>query len=184
MMATALGWVGELAQFLGSLIPRLLVVKVDSRCLKYVRGSRLVLLDPGLHVYWPLVTELEWCHVVRQVVVHRSHVLETSDGVQVVAAGVTAYRVSDPVRFLAENEDPYSVIDDVAAAAIRQVVVGTPYHILGQALPSTDVALTRAARSLLRPFGVQVEYTRLTDLARTRSIHLTGSQPPDPCKTP
>ena len=105
MLDQALGWLGQLAEFVGSLFPRLLIVKTDQRCLKYVRGKRLVLLPAGLHVYWPLVTELEWCHVVRQVMVHRPHVLETQDGVTAVVAGVTAYTVSDPIKFLSENED-------------------------------------------------------------------------------
>lgn len=178
MIDQAFGWLGQLADFVGRWFPRLLVVKTDQRCLKYVRGRHLRLLDPGLHLYWPMVTELEWCFVVRQVMVHPPHVLETQDGVQVVVAGVTAYRVANPIRFLSENEDPYSTIDDVAAAAIRQVVVSSSYDVLGDALPTTDAALTAATRRLLRPFGVRVEYTRLTDFSRTRTIHLTGCPSP------
>jgi regulator of protease activity HflC (stomatin/prohibitin superfamily) len=174
MLSAAFGWLDQLAQFVGALFPRLLVVKTSDRVLKYVRGRTQVLLEPGLHVYWPLVTELEACCVVRQVVVHKPHVLETADGVQVIAAGITSYRIVDPVQFLAENEDPYSTIDDVVAAAIRQVVVSRDYDVLGDALPETDAELTAASRRLLRPFGVRVEHTRLTDFARTRTVHLTG----------
>jgi len=177
MLDQALGWIGKLAEFLGSTIPRLLIVKRDQRALKYIHGHKLALLEPGIHFYWPLVTEIEWCHVVRQILVHQPHVVETQDGIPVVVAGVTAYHVRDPVKFLAENEDPYNVIDDVAAAAIRKVIVSRTHGLLSQALPETDTELTTATRSLLRPFGVRVEYTRLTDLAKVRPIHLTSSVP-------
>lgn len=174
MIESALGWIGELAHFLGSLFPRLVIVKSSHRCLKYVHGKRLVLLEPGIWAYWPLVTELEWCSVVRQVLVHQPHLMETRDGHPVVVAGVTAYTVSDPIKYLSENEDPYSVADDVAAAAIRQVVAGEDLDVLRQGLEETDARLTAASRRLLRPFGVRVEYTRLTDLGRTRPVHLSG----------
>lgn len=179
MIDQAFGWLGQLAEFFGSLFPRLTIVKTSHRALKYRHGKNLILLQPGLHLYWPLVTELEWASVVQQVIVHAPHVLETADGVPVVAGGITVYQVSDPLKYLAENEDPDAVIDDVAAAAIRQVVVTHRYAELGTDLAAIDTELTAASRSLLRSFGVRVIRTRLTDLARTRPLHLTGI-PPSP----
>lgn len=175
MLDQAFGWLGQVAEFIGSLFPRLVIVKTSERALKYVHGRELVLLAPGLHLFWPLVTEIEWCAVVRQVVVHKPHVLETRDGVQVTVGGVTSYRVSNPIRYLAENEAPAESVDDLAAAAIRQVVVAHTYAELQAALPEIDDQITAAARELLRPFGVRVEATRLTDFARTRALHLTGN---------
>ena len=175
MLDQAFGWLGQVAEFIGSLFPRLLIVKTSDRALKYIHGHRLVLLPPGLHLYWPLVTEVEWCSVVRTVVVHKPHVLETRDGVQVTVGGVTTYRVSNPIRYLAENEAPAEFVDDLSAAAIRQVVVARTYAELQAALPEIDEQITSSARELLRPFGVRVESTRLTDFARTRTLHLTGT---------
>lgn len=177
MIDQAFGWLGQIMGAIGSLVPRLVIVKTSDRALKYRRGNDLVLLGPGLHVYWPLVTELEWCSVVRQIMVHRPHVLETRDGVPVVVSGVTALRIVDPIRYLAENEDPERTMDDAAAAALRQVVVSEDYDTLGQALAATDARLTKATRRALRAFGARVEYTRLTDFARTRTFHLTGLEP-------
>lgn len=173
-MAAAFSWLGELMQWFGSFFPRLLIVKSSHRAVKYVFGSKRVLLEPGVHLYWPIVTEIEVCAVVRQVLNLQSQILETKDGHTVVAGGLLVYEIDDAETFLAENENAYESIDDVATAAIRKVVVATTLEELREGRAKLDGRLTRETQKLLRAFGVSVEYARLTDFARVRAYHLSG----------
>ena len=170
MLESALGWIGEVARFVGSLFPRLLIVQRSHRAVKYVRGAHVRELLPGLHVYWPLVTVVETCAVVRQVLNLPTQLLETADLVPVAAGGIVEYEVDDAVLFLAECENGYEAISAVATAAIRRVVTEREYENLG----GLDLALTRAARRDLRSYGVRVLRARLSDLAKVRPVHLTG----------
>ena len=173
-MQTAFAWVGKLAEFFGSFFPRLLIVKTSHRAVKYVYGKRVVLLEPGVHCYWPIVTEVETTAVVRQVLNLQSQILETRDGHTVVAGGLLVYEIDDAETFLAENENAFESLDDVATAAIRKVVVGADLSELREGRAKLDGRLTRETQKFLRAFGVAVEYARLTDFARVRAYHLSG----------
>lgn len=172
MIESALGWVGDVARFVASLFPRLLVVQASHRAVKYIRGRHVRQLEPGLHVYWPLVTPVESCAVVRQVLNMPTQLLESADGVPVAAGGVVEYEIENAVKFLAECENGYEAIAAVATAAIRAVVTSRPYD--ERADDQMDRELTLAVRRDLRVYGVRVRRARLSDLARVRPVHLTG----------
>lgn len=173
-MEAAFAWIGKLAEFFGSFFPRLLIVKSSHRAVKYVFGSKRVLLEPGVHLYWPIVTEIEACAVVRQVLPLNAQLLETEDGVTVLADGLVVYEIDDAETFLADNENAYETIDDVATAAIRKVVTSSQYEALRRGGRKLDGQLTREIQKLLRDFGVKVEYARLTSFAKVRALHLSG----------
>lgn len=174
MIESALGWIGDLARFLGSLLPRLMVVQASHRAVKYVRGRRVVLLEPGVHVYWPIVTPIEFCAVVRQVKAVPTQVLETADDQTVAVSGVVEFEIVDPIAFLARTEDGWNSAVFLAAAAIRRVVMKHDRDDLCDAPEATDLRLTRQAQRWLAPYGVRVLRLRLADFARVRPIHLTG----------
>lgn len=173
-MESAFAWIGKIAEFFGSLFPRLLIVKSSHCAVKYVHGYKRVLLEPGLHLYWPLVTEYEICAVVRQIVALASQVLETKDGVTVLVDGLVVYEIDDAETFLADNENAYQSIDDVASAAVRKVIISLTYAEIRAGRARLDGRLTRATQTALRPFGVDVEYVRLTNFAKTRVLHVSG----------
>ncbi len=173
MIESALGWIGEVARFVGSLFPRLLVVQASHRAIKYVHGKTVRELGPGLHIYWPLVTPVETCAVVRQVLNMPTQLLETRDGEPVAVGGVVEYEVTDAVKFLAECENGYEAIATVAMAGIRKVVTSTQYEGVAET-GRLDRQLASAVRSSLRPYGVRVLSARLSDLARVRPVHHTG----------
>lgn len=177
MIESALGWIGEIARFLGSLVPRLLIVQSSHRAVAYRWGRHVVELGPGPHVYWPLVTPIETCAVVRQVLDLPTQLLETADGRTVVASGVIEYEIANVVAFLAETENGYDSIRLVATAAVRNLVMDSTREELGAA--DADVAerlLTSAVQEDLEPYGVRVLRARLSDFAAVRAVHLTGGQ--------
>lgn len=173
-MSAAFAWIGKIAEFFGSFFPRIVVVQTTHRSVKYVFGWKVVLLNPGVHLYWPIVTSIETCAVVRQVLNLKSQILETKDGETVVAGGLLVYEIEDAVIFLADNENAYETIDDVATAAIRKVVVAATLQDLRANRARVDERITRETQKLLSAFGVKVEYARLTDFAKVRAYHLSG----------
>jgi len=177
-METAFAWIGQIAEFFGSFFPRILIVKSSHRAVKYVYGRRRVLCRPGIHFYWPLVTEYETCAVVRQVQELGSQLLETRDEHTIMVAGVVVYEIDDALTFLADNENPYEGVRDVCSAAIRKVVILNDYARLKAGRASLDTKLAQEMQKLLSPFGVRVLYARLTDMAPVRPIHLSGGLAP------
>lgn len=174
MIDSAFTWLGQLAEWFASWFPRLLVVQSSHRAVKYVRGATPVLLAPGLHVYWPLVTPVETCAVVRQVVEVPAHLLETADRAAVVVSGVIEYEIGDALVFLAEAENGYLSLEKVAAATIRSYVLESTTDELRENDDMTRRMLTSMLQEDLQPYGVRVLGARLADCARVRPIHLTG----------
>lgn len=174
MIESALGWIGEIARFVGSLFPRLLIVQASHRGVKYVWGRRVVELPPGPHVFWPLVTPVELCAVVRQTLDLPAQLLETAEGQVVVASGAIEYEIRDVVAFLAEAENGYDSIRLVATGAVRDVVTDCTLEELRGDREMLDRLLTGHVQDDLAPYGVRVLRARLSDFARVRPIHLTG----------
>ena len=81
-MESALGWLQSIFDTILKLFPRLLIVGATHGGVKFVRGSKVVELKPGLHLYWPIVTEIETYCVVRQVIDLPTYTLTTKDYVK------------------------------------------------------------------------------------------------------
>lgn len=156
-MADALAWIGELARWLASWIPRLVIVKANYLLVKFVRGKHVRVVQPGLAIYWPLVTVAKPVFVARSVMNLTNQTLTTKDGRVLVVSGVVAFQISD-----------------VALSSIKHVIVEATYEQLLGEQQALDARLTRRTRSALRSFGVEVEYVRLTDFAPARALSIAG----------
>jgi regulator of protease activity HflC (stomatin/prohibitin superfamily) len=107
----ALGWIGELARWLSAWVPRLVHVLAYQRAIKFVRDHTEE-IGPGLHLYWPITTQVEAKAVCRQVLNLASQTLVTKDGKTVAASGVVVYEITDLHRFLVENFDAEQSLGD------------------------------------------------------------------------
>jgi regulator of protease activity HflC (stomatin/prohibitin superfamily) len=172
----ALDWISEAARWLASWIPRLLIVLATERGVRFRHGNVVSILEPGLRVYWPIVTKVRVVNVMRSVQNLSTQTLTTHDGVTVIVSGVLVYNVADVKRFLVENHDAEAGIDEVACAGIRQVVLSMTLDEIREASIGGGLAdkLRAQTRKLLAPFGVRVEYCRLTDCAPAQVHSLQG----------
>src|SRR5688572_16869595 len=124
-MEGALGWIGQIVEWLGRFVPRLLIVRSTHGGVKWRSGAQPVPMGPGLHVYWPLVTDVEVIVTARQTDNLATQVLTTKDGQRVVVGVVVVYRIADVVQAIGErNWDHASTIADVTQAAIVSVIAG------------------------------------------------------------
>jgi regulator of protease activity HflC (stomatin/prohibitin superfamily) len=167
-METAFAWLGQIFDAILRFVPRILIVRATHGGVKWRYGSDVYPLMPGLHVYWPLVTELEVIVTARQTLALLKQVLMTKDNKKVVVGIVVVYKIRDVVQAIGKtNWDVDTTINDITQAAVVSVIAR---HTLQELLDMvmTDAlndALTKATRRELRQFGVFVSRCKLTDFA-------------------
>ena len=109
-MDGALGWISAVAEWFGQFVPRWVVVPTTHGAVKFVRGSRVVLLGPGLHFYWPLVTIFVLHPVAEQTTDLAAQTITTGDGRPALVRAVIAYEIENLETLIARNFDPDDTI--------------------------------------------------------------------------
>lgn len=174
-MESAFAWLGSLMEWLGAFIPRIKIVRSTHAGVRFRHGRHARELKPGLHVYWPLVTEVEIIPVARQTANLPSQSLLTKDGKQVVVGGVVVYEIRDIVATLSRNWDVADTINDITMVAITDVVTSHDLAYLMENVTGTvQLELTRVTRKKLRHYGVKVYRTALTDFSTAIVIKNIG----------
>jgi len=200
-MESALSWVGDIVGFLIKLCPHLVVVKTTDEALKWVAGSKEVLLTSrngcrtifprrqsgwpflhrprtGLHWYLPVVTEVLVVPIRRQTSNLSEQYLTTKDSVSVGVGGIIVWSVKDTLTLLTSCEDYEATINDVALAVIKQVITTRDFQWFVDNPRDTDKLLTQAIRRELNSFGIRTKRCTLSDFCRIRPIGLWGSGSP------
>lgn len=160
-------------QLIFSFIPRYQILRATEGGVKFVRGWKIKILKPGLIPYWPITTEIEVVNIKRQVLRLPVQTLYTKDEQTVIAGGVVVYSITNPYKYIVDNYDAQDSIDDVAAAALREIVTNkTVSEIQSNTRKSTDNAFTKEVAEALEEFGVTIEKARLTHFAPSKVINI------------
>lgn len=178
-MESAFAWLNQFFQAVYQFFPRILIVRATHGGVKWVRGKKIVPLGPGLHVYWPLTTEVEVLVTARQTLAIPDQVMVTKDGKKVAFKTLVVYRIPDVVRAIGKvNWDVDTTINDMTQAAVARVIVTHTYDevVQGLADQSLTMTLTREVRKELRQFGVHVSRCKLVDFADCKVFKLLTSQ--------
>lgn len=180
-MEAALAWVGQIAEWVGKFIPRWEIVDTVHGAIKFVRGARVVALGPGIHWYWPVLTEFHVYPIARQAVDLRAQTLVTTDDKVVVVGGLIVYEIEDLEKILAHTYDPDQTIRDITISAIHDVCCAMTWADLKreQQRGTLDTKLRRESQKGLSDYGVRVLKTTLTDLAPCRVLKLVQSMAKD-----
>ena len=162
-MDIAFGWLGQLADFLFSLFPRIIIVNPTQRGVRFKYGRHVSEITPGVRCFWPVVTEVEVYPVVRQTLNLDSQTLCTSDGRVVGVAGVVVYSVPNIIDFVTETHDGENCIRDIALMAISEVVTSNEYVYLQNDNKKVRMELRNRMGASLKRFGVSVKQVQLSD---------------------
>lgn len=180
-MGDALGWLGEIANALLQLIPRLLIVPPTHESVKWPNGGDPQLMTyqnglfgTGIHVYWPVVTPHSVIPVKRKTANLAAQYLVTSDDRCVGVGGIVVYSVHDSVKLLSNCYDYEETITDHALAAIKQVVTGHTYDFFRDTPREADKELTETLRAQLKRFGVRTIKVTLSDFAPAKMVAIWG----------
>lgn len=169
-MNSALGWIGQLVEWLGRWIPQIFHVKATDKAVKYIR-DRAEIIEPGIHIYWPITTQVTMYPVVRQVVNLPNQIMQC-DGVNVVVGGIVIFDITDLYKFMVENYDAEDSMLESAQTGIRKAVLAETVESINGGRAKIDHRLTREVQSAVEAFGVSVEVVRLTTFAPTQVLSL------------
>ena len=170
-MDAALGWIGDLIRYFARLVPRLQLVRITERAVKFRRAKALE-VGPGLHWWWPVTTEMDVYPVVRQVMSLAQQMIQTHEGKTIVVDGVLVYTVEDLYTFCVDNHDAEENMAELAQAGMRKAVLSTSMEEIGSGRAKFDNRLTTEAQKSLKGFGVAIESMRLQSCSEgTVHIH-------------
>jgi regulator of protease activity HflC (stomatin/prohibitin superfamily) len=178
-MESAFAWLSQLVETIYRFVPHILIVRATHGGVKWVRGRKVKPLNPGLHLYWPLTTEVEVIVTARQTIAIPDQVLATKDGRKVVVKTLVVYKIRDVVHAIGRvNWDVDVTINDLTQSAVVRVVATHTYDEImkGIADDSLTTTLTREVRKELRQFGVHVVRSKLVDFAECKVFKLLTSQ--------
>lgn len=174
-MNAAFAWLGEVMNWIGKWFPRLIIVRSTHAGVRFRHGKTTSALEPGLRVYWPLVTEVEIVPTARQTHNLPTQALLTKDGHRVVVSGVVVYKVNDIVATIARNWDVSDTLNDISMVAITKIVTThTLEYLLEHLTDEVQQKLTAETRRRLRRYGLSVYWTAMTDFAECIIIKNIG----------
>lgn len=189
-MESALSWIGRIAQVIIDFFPTWIILNTTEGAVKFntimlrdvVRGqwkadAKITLLHPGLHIYWPTVTEVKSWVVARQPVDLPTQTFTTSDGKSISIGGGLVFRIVDAERLIADGWDPDKMIRIKAAGVIHDVCSRASWDELQMAKNDGKLvpALRKELRRKLKSLGVRVLDATLTDFAPGRVLKINQS---------
>jgi regulator of protease activity HflC (stomatin/prohibitin superfamily) len=176
-MESALGWIGQIFEWLGKFIPRWEIVPTTMGAIKYKQGKNPVYCGPGIHWYWPAVTKWDPYPMVRQSLDLRTQTVMTMDDRIVAVGGLVVYEVSDLLKLMPTTFQPDSAISEIVLTAFHDVCCNLTWAELKteQQKGTLDTKLRRAAQRELADYGVRVIKAQLTDLAPTKVYKIIQS---------
>lgn len=185
MLDSALGWIGQIAEWVGKFVPRWELLDVTHAGLKIVRGrwtftgwrftwlpQEVIVCDADrVHWWWPVTTCWFEHPVARQTLNLKSQTITVKGGDSVIVGGLVVFKVRDIKKLLTETYDADAAISDISLTAVHTVVARFEWAALNDAHRdgSLDAMLKKEATAALSDtLGVTVLKVTLTDLAKVR----------------
>ena len=135
-MSTTFQWLNELMQWLGRWVPRLTLIRVTHRGVRFGLGGRVAEVPPGLCWYWPITSELEMVCVAER----SSQIAAQLIGHRIAAVAVV-WQVANAVVALTTYRNVAARLDDSAQTALVRC---------GGDLAGVHTALTEEFHGVLR----------------------------------
>lgn len=174
-METAFGWIGQIAQFLGTLCPNFVHVETIVAAIIITRGRHVKELSPGIHIYWPFWSTVYTRPRVRQTDNLAAQALITKDNQSVVVSGMVRYEIDDAIKALAETHDVATAIIDESLAIVCEYVTQKTLSEIQEDRAGVNTDLTRKIRSTLRSYGINVLKAQLTDYCLCNTLNHVGN---------
>ncbi len=141
-MEGAFAWLNQLIETFYRFIPRILIVRATHGGVKWIRGKKIKPLGPGLHLYWPITTDVEVIVVARQTLAIPDQVLTTRDGRKVVVKTLVVYKIRDVVQAVGKvNWDVDTTINDLAQSAVVRVIATHTYDEIMAGIADGSITL-------------------------------------------
>lgn len=173
-----MSWLADFLYWIARWVPHLFIVRATHEAVKFRHGKKVIVCRPGLHIWWPLVTEVIRLPTVRQTANLPTQVVQCKNGKQIAVSGVVVYEIRSAEAALGRSWDVSDTIEDLALTCILRELIGRGVEDIVRELKDKTLqkTLTGALRKELRPFGCYVMYAGLTDFAVARVVKLLGAE--------
>jgi hypothetical protein len=161
-------FITNLLQGLTSWLPRVLLVNVTERGVKFVRGKDPVLLTPGMYWYLPLTTTVGTYSILRDATEFEPVVVPDKDGKPIEAATTT--------------DDLTAMVGEIGESLLPPIILQYTFKQLmdrirgGRNMKTISDMLTEEATSLLSEYGITVDRCRINFVAPARVYKVIGWQ--------
>ena len=179
-MEAAFAWLGQIFDSILLLVPRIVIVRATHSGVKWRYGKNVISLGPGLHFFWPLVSEVMLTVVARQTNTPPKQILTTKDGKKVTVGIIVVYRIRNIEQAIGRiNWDVDATVNDIAQAAVVSVIASRTYQEILDliAVDGLNEFLREAAREDLHQFGVSVSQCKLIDFSNCEVLKLVFDTP-------
>ena len=165
-MENAFGWLGSIIEWVGQLIPRIILIPPTHAGVKFVYGNKVKVLASGLHVYWPVVTEWHTFPIVRQTNNLSAQTLMTKDNKSVIVSAIIIFSVQNIEKALVKSWCVDETVNDIAQTEIVSTITSRSMaEIRDQIDSEIKDDLTQKVHKRLVQFGINVESCALTDFS-------------------
>jgi len=171
-MESVLGWLGQLMETLGSLIPTWHHLECTDVGVTVKRGKRIKRLAPGIVWYWPFWTSLYHRPANIQTMDLPVRTLTTTDGKRVAVGGMIRYQIDDVLKALIDTDNVERSIRTESLAVLCELVTAREANAIVQ--PDLAEDLTECVQERLERFGVVVEQVALTDCSTCMALVHVG----------
>ena len=170
-------WLNKLMTELGAWIPRIGLMKVTHRGVKHSRGGTVTPIQPGLYMWWPLISEIDELAVMRQTLTFRQR-LTTQDTTTVLVETVVIYTIEDIEKACVETWDYEDTVGEAAQRSTIESVMSRKFAQIKEDLAGTNTIpdeITEACRRQLSQFGVHVEEAFISNFCETHVFSHDGA---------
>lgn len=165
-MENAFGWLGSMIEWVGQLIPRIILVPPTHAGVKFVYGSKVKILSTGIYFYWPVITEWHTYPIVRQTNNLSCQTLMTKDNKSVIVSAIIIFSIQNIEKALVKSWQLDDTVNDIAQTEIVSTITSrTMGEIRDEIDSKIKEELTKKVQKRLVQFGVKVESCALTDFS-------------------
>lgn len=179
-MIEAVTWIGEAIQWVGRFIPRIRHLECTDIGVCITRGTRVSVLPPGIHFFWPLWSTFYDRPANIQTENLPSQALITKDHKAVVVGGMIRYkffRNEEAVKLaLVQTDDVECALIDEALAVFCAFITDKSLEELQQERSKANRSLTGKLATQLAGYGVEVLRAQLTDFSPCVTLNHVGIQ--------
>lgn len=163
----ALNWIGQIVEWIGKFIPRILHIKAIEEGVMYTR-SKYKKIGPGIHIYLPIWSDYYTYPIKRNTLDLPAQILLTKDTKSVYIEVCVVYSINDIVKALVETYDLEDTIRDIAQGCVKKIVSNANLEDLQKEQTKTDSLLTKELKEELHGYGINVKNGFLTNISNVR----------------
>jgi len=170
----------NILQGLTSWFPRIVLVNVTERGVKFVRGKDAKLLKPGLHWWLPLTTTVERYTILKDATEFEPVVLPDSKGKPIAIGFTMIWRIEPDNVVLAATtiDDHTAMVGEIGESLLPPLVLQYDFDGLlnrirgGRNMKTINDMLTEEARTALVEYGITVDRCRINFVSPARVFKL------------